>query len=72
MEIIVYGSQYGTTEEYAMELSKKTGIKAEKYSDIKDINRLLQRLFSYWPHLKSCSMSSSCPIRFRHIMLQDK
>ncbi|AMD16597.1 hypothetical protein TL18_00225 [Methanobrevibacter sp. YE315] len=39
MEIIVYGSQYGTTEEYAHELSEKTGIKAEKYSDIKDINK---------------------------------
>ena len=39
MTIIIYGSKYGTTEQYAQELSKKTGIKAEKYSDIQDINQ---------------------------------
>ena len=31
MKIIIYGSQYGTTKQYAMELSKKTNIKAESY-----------------------------------------
>ena len=39
MKIIIYGSQYGTTKEYAQELSKKTGIKVEEYKDIKDINQ---------------------------------
>ena len=39
MKIIIYGSQYGTTKQYAQELSKKTGIKAEKYTDIQDINQ---------------------------------
>lgn len=39
MKIIVYGSQYGTTEQYAQELSKRTGIQAVKYSEIKDINQ---------------------------------
>ncbi len=37
-EIIIYGSVYGTTEKYAEELSKKTGIKAVSYKEIKDIN----------------------------------
>lgn len=39
MKIIIYGSQYGTTKQYAQELSKKTGIKAEEYSKIEDINQ---------------------------------
>ena len=39
MNIIIYGSQYGTAKEYAQELSEKTGIKAEEYSSIKDINQ---------------------------------
>ena len=39
MKIIIYGSQYGTTRQYAQELSKRTGIEAEEYSDIKDINQ---------------------------------
>ena len=38
MKIIIYGSQYGTTKQYAMELSKKTNIKAESYEDIKNID----------------------------------
>lgn len=38
MKIIIYGSQYGTTKQYAMELSQKTNIKAESYEDIKNIN----------------------------------
>ena len=28
-EIIIYGSQYGTTKQYAEELSRKTNIKVE-------------------------------------------
>jgi menaquinone-dependent protoporphyrinogen IX oxidase len=39
MTIIIYGSKYGATKQYAHELSKKTGIKAEKYTDIQDINQ---------------------------------
>lgn len=39
MEIIVYGSQYGTTKKYAQKLSEKTGINAVNYSDIGDINQ---------------------------------
>jgi menaquinone-dependent protoporphyrinogen IX oxidase len=39
MKIIIYGSQYGTTKQYGDELSKKTGIKAVKYSDVNDINQ---------------------------------
>ena len=38
MKIIIYGSQYGTTKQYAMELSKKTNIKAESYENIKNID----------------------------------
>lgn len=38
MKIIIYGSQYGTTKQYAMELSKKTNIKAESYEDIENID----------------------------------
>lgn len=37
-EVIIYGSCYGTTEKYAEELSKRTGIRAVSYKDIKDIN----------------------------------
>lgn len=39
MRIIIYGSQYGTTREYAEELSQRTGIKAEEYTNVKDINQ---------------------------------
>lgn len=39
MKIIIYGSKYGTTEQYAQELSKKTGIQAEEYTNIHDINQ---------------------------------
>ena len=39
MEIIIYGSQYGTTKQYAQELSKRTGIQAEEYGNIRDINQ---------------------------------
>lgn len=38
MKIIIYGSKYGTTKQYAEELSKRTNIKAEKYTNIQDIN----------------------------------
>ena len=39
MKIIIYASQYGTTKDYAQELSKKTDIKAVKFSDVQDINQ---------------------------------
>ena len=38
-EIIIYGSQYGTTKIYAEELSKKTNIPTISFEKIKDINR---------------------------------
>ena len=38
MKIIIYGSLYGTTKQYAMELSEKTNIKAENYKNIKNID----------------------------------
>lgn len=37
-EIIIYGSQYGTTKMYAEELSRKTNIKVESYENIKSID----------------------------------
>jgi len=37
-KIIIYGSQYGTTERYARELSKRTGIKAFSYEEVKDLS----------------------------------
>ncbi|MBR6879668.1 MAG: hypothetical protein IKN14_01115 [Clostridiales bacterium] len=36
--IIVYGSCYGTTRQYAEELSKRTGIEVKAFKDIKNIN----------------------------------
>lgn len=36
--IIIYGSQYGTTKKYAEELSKRTNIKAISFKDVKEIN----------------------------------
>ena len=39
MKIIIYGSQYGTTKQYAKELSKKTNIKAYSYENIKNIDK---------------------------------
>ena len=38
MKIIIYGSKYGTSKQYAMELSKKTNIKVDDYRNIKNIN----------------------------------
>ena len=35
--IIIYGSQYGSTERYAKHLAEKTGIAAVDYCDIKNI-----------------------------------
>ena len=37
-KIIIYGSCYGTTKEYAIELSKKTNIEAMPYQNIKNID----------------------------------
>ena len=39
MKIIIYASQYGSTKEYADELSKRTGIEAVEYTEITDINQ---------------------------------
>lgn len=39
MQIIIYGSQYGTTKQYADELSKNTNIKTESYENIENINK---------------------------------
>ncbi|MDV4152011.1 flavodoxin domain-containing protein [Clostridium sp. AL.422] len=36
-EIIIYGSNYGTTQRYAEELSKRTGIRAISYEGASDI-----------------------------------
>lgn len=38
MDIIIYGSEYGTAKQYAMELSKRTKIKAVSYEQVVDIN----------------------------------
>lgn len=38
MRIIIYGSCYGSSKNYAEELSKRTGIAALCYEDIEDIN----------------------------------
>jgi flavodoxin len=37
-KIIVYGSKYGTTKRYAIELSNKTGIKVISYDKSKDLS----------------------------------
>ena len=36
--IIIYGSHYGTTKQYAEELSRKTNIEAISFKNVKDIN----------------------------------
>ena len=36
-KIIIYGSNYGTTQQYAEELSQRTGIRAVRYDLIKDL-----------------------------------
>lgn len=51
MKIIIYGSQYGTTKQYAKELSKKTNIKAYSYENIKNIDKyetIIYRSFICW------------------------
>mgnify|MGYP003446739096 CR=1 FL=1 len=39
VKIIIYGSKYGTTKQYAEELARKTGIDLKCYEDVTDINR---------------------------------
>ena len=39
MKIIVYGSQYGTAQQYAEELARKTNIDLKSYEKVTDINR---------------------------------
>ncbi len=36
--IIIYGSHYGTTKQYAEELSRRTNIKSIPYGEINQIN----------------------------------
>lgn len=36
--IIIYGSEYGTTERYAKELSKRTSIPAQSYKEMSDLS----------------------------------
>ena len=36
--IIIYGSHYGTTKQYAEELSKRTNIQAISYENVNEIN----------------------------------
>lgn len=38
MNIIIYGSQYGTTRQYAEELAKITGYELKLYEDAENIN----------------------------------
>ena len=37
--IIIYGSNYGTTEQYAKELSKRTDIEAISFENVQEINK---------------------------------
>ncbi len=37
-DIIIYGSHYGTTKQYAEELSKRTNIEAISFENVKEIN----------------------------------
>ena len=37
-KIIIYGTHYGTTKEYAEELANRTNIKAISYENVEDIN----------------------------------
>ena len=39
MKIIVYGSQYGTAQQYAEDLARKTNIDLKSYEKVTDINR---------------------------------
>ena len=39
MKIIIYASKYGSTKQYADELSKRTGIESVEYTEIRDINQ---------------------------------
>ena len=36
--IIIYGSHYGTTKQYAEELSRRTNIQAISYENVNEIN----------------------------------
>ena len=45
MQIIIYGSQYGTTKRYAEHLSEKTGIATVAFKETKDIDKYDQVIF---------------------------
>ncbi len=38
MNIVIYGSQYGTARKYAKELAERVGFDIKSYEDVKDIN----------------------------------
>ena len=37
--VVIYGSQYGTTRQYAEELARRTGVEARRYDSVGDINQ---------------------------------
>ena len=39
MNIIIYGTQYGSARRYAEELARRTGFDAVSFGDVDDINR---------------------------------
>ena len=39
-KIIIYGSKYGTTEQYAKELSKRLNIETIEYENVNNINEI--------------------------------
>ena len=43
--IIIYGSQYGTTENYAKELGKQTGIEVLSFQNVKTLNEYEQVVY---------------------------
>jgi menaquinone-dependent protoporphyrinogen IX oxidase len=45
MQIIIYGSQYGTTKRYAEHLSEMTGIEAVAFKEGKDIDKYERVIF---------------------------
>ena len=39
MDIVIYGTQYGTAEKYAKELSSRLGAELKSYEDVEDIGK---------------------------------
>ena len=38
MNIVIYGSQYGTAKRYAEELSNRLGFELKSYEEVADVN----------------------------------